>query len=74
MSVHVVDSNEEEQREIDGLVEEAKWNMYGEEWGVAVQTLEKAKNLAIAIKDKTRIDNILELLHKAHSQQKVEIT
>lgn len=64
----------EKSKEIDRLVEEAKWNMYGEEWETAVQKLEKAKNIAIAIKDKAKIDSVLALIHNARNQQKVELT
>jgi hypothetical protein len=67
-------SVDERAKNIDALVEEAKWNMYGEEWETALNKLQNAKVSAIAIKDKDRIDNILELMHKARNRQKVEIT
>ena len=67
-------SVEKTAKHIDSLVEEAKWNMYGEEWETALQKLINAKHSAIAAKDKARIDAILALIHKARNQQKVEIT
>lgn len=69
-----VDSHDKEEREIDGLISEAKWDMYGGDWIEAVAKLNNAKKIAIRIHDKARIDTILDLINKASNQQKVEPT
>jgi len=69
-----VDSHDEEEREIDSLISEAKWDMYGGEWIEAIAKLKSAKKIAIRIHDKARIDIILDLINKASNQQRVELT
>ncbi len=61
-------------KDVDVLIEAAKWQMYGEEWTVACRSLQDAKLKAIGIGDKIRIDIIQELLRKAGNQEKVPMS
>jgi hypothetical protein len=47
--------------------------MYGEEWENAEQSLKNTKKRAIDLKDKERIDLILDLIKKAHNHEKVPL-
>jgi hypothetical protein len=66
-------SIEPQAKDIDNIIEIAKWNMYGEEWEAACNNLKHAKTLAIALRDKSRIDITLDLLSKVKKQEKVPI-
>ena len=66
-------SVEEEKKGVDNIIETAKWDMYGEEWGQAEANLKSAKITAIRLKDKVRIDIILDLLKKASTKEKVPV-
>ena len=63
----------QQRKDIDNQIEIAKWSMYGEEWEIAKETLKNAKRMAIQIRDKTRIDMILDLLQKAENKEKVSV-
>jgi hypothetical protein len=65
--------SEQQKKDIDNLIENAKWSMYGEEWANAKGTLMSAKRTAISVKDKGRIDIILDLLQKAETHEKVPL-
>jgi len=60
-------------KDIDNQIEIAKWSMYGEEWEIAKEILKNAKRMAIQLRDKARIDIILELLRKAENKEKVSV-
>ena len=65
---------EEQKKDVDNLIQMAKWQMYGEEWTDANRNLLDAKRKAIEIKDKERIDIILDLIKKASNQEKVQVS
>jgi len=58
---------------VKSLVESAKWNMYAELWKTAQNQLEEARILAVSVKDKHIIDEILVLLAKCEEKEKPEI-
>ena len=59
--------------ELEVFVRDAKWNMYAERWEKAKSELERANELAVFLRDKTKIDEILTLLKKCQSEEKVEL-
>ena len=63
----------EPRQEMEKTIEEAKWNMYAEEWGLAENQLQSAKDRAVSLRDKDKIDEILGLLIKCKSREKVEL-
>lgn len=58
---------------VKSLVESAKWNMYAELWKTAQNQLEEARILAVSVRDKHVIDEILMLLAKCEDKEKPEI-
>jgi len=54
------------------LAESAKWNMYAELWKTAQNQLEEARMLAVSVRDKQLIDEILMLLAKCDDKEKPE--
>ena len=66
-------SEDQSINDVDELIEKAKWKMYGEEWTQASHILQDAKTKAVQMKDKARIDVILDLQKKASNQQKVPV-
>ena len=74
--VHVVigeDGRRSRLHTVESLVESAKWNMYAELWKTAQDKLEEARTLAVYVKDKHIIDEILSLLAKCEEKEKPEI-
>jgi len=65
---------EEKRRTKEGLIEEAKWNMYAERWDLAEGQLQGARDIAVYLRDKQEIGVILELLKKCESHEKVELS
>ena len=63
----------EPRQEMEKAIEEAKWNMYAEEWDLAETQLQSAKDRAVSLRDKDRIDEILGLLIKCKNREKVEL-
>jgi hypothetical protein len=60
-------------RYVKPLVESAKWNMYAELWTAAQNQLEEARILAVSVRDKHIIDEILMLRAKCEDKEKPEI-
>jgi hypothetical protein len=60
-------------RNVKSLVESAKWNMYAELWTTAQNKLEEARTLAVSVRDKHVIDEILMLRTKCEDKEKPEI-
>jgi hypothetical protein len=60
-------------QKVKSLVESAKWNMYAELWKMAQDELEEARALAVSLRDKSIIDEILMLLAKCEDKEKPEI-
>jgi hypothetical protein len=60
-------------RYVKPLVESAKWNMYAELWTAAQNQLEEASILAVSVRDKHIIDEILMLRAKCEDKEKPEI-
>ena len=60
-------------RYVKPLVESAKWNMYAELWTAAQNQLEEARILAVSVRDKHIIDEILMLRTKCEDKEKPEI-
>jgi hypothetical protein len=58
---------------VKSLVESAKWNMYAELWKTAQNQLEEARILAVSVRDKHIIDEILILLSQCEDKEKPEI-
>lgn len=74
--IHIVIGENERRRRlhrVEALVESAKWNMYAELWKTAQNKLEEARTLAVSVKDKHIIDEILMLLAKCEEKEKPEI-
>jgi hypothetical protein len=73
--IHVVFGEEGRHRliKVKGLVESAKWNMYAELWPNARIKLEEARHLAVSLRDRQVIDEILMLLSKCDEREKPEI-
>lgn len=74
--IHIVIGEDERRRrlhKVKSLVETAKWNMYAELWKTAQNKLEEARTLAVTVKDKHIIDEILTLLAKCEDKEKPEI-
>ena len=63
----------EPRQEMEKAIEEAKWNMYAEEWDLAETQLQSAKDRAVSLRDKDKIDEILGLLIKCKNREKVEL-
>jgi hypothetical protein len=63
----------EPRQEIEKAIEEAKWNMYAEEWDLAETQLQSAKDRAVSLREKAKIDEILGLLIKCKNREKVEL-
>lgn len=66
-------ADEQGRKDLDKLVEEAKWQMYGEDWTQASRLLQDAKRKAVESRDKEKIDLIIDLQKKAGSHQKVPV-
>jgi hypothetical protein len=64
---------QERRQTMENTIEEAKWNMYAENWQQAVSQLNNAKNTAVSLHDKAKIDEILRLLNDCESQKKPEL-
>jgi hypothetical protein len=60
-------------RKVKSLTMSAKWNMYAELWKKAQDELEEARELAVSLRDKSIIDEILMLLAKCENREKPEI-
>ena len=74
--IHIVVGEDEWRHrlhKVKSLVESAKWNMYAELWKTAQDQLEEARILAVSVKDKHIIDEILTLLAKCEEKEKPEI-
>jgi vacuolar-type H+-ATPase subunit H len=63
----------ETRQAMERTIEEAKWNMYAEKWDLAEKQLQEARDEAVSLRDKGKIDEILELLVKCKNEQKVEL-
>jgi vacuolar-type H+-ATPase subunit H len=63
----------ETRQAMERTIEEAKWNMYAEKWDLAEKQLQEARDEAVSLRDKSKIDEILELLVKCKNEQKVEL-
>lgn len=63
----------EPRQEMEKTIEEAKWNMYAQEWDLAENQLQSAKDRAVSLRDKDKIDEILGLLIKCKKREKVEL-
>lgn len=73
MVVHIIIGEEEGRRrrhKVRSLTESAKWNMYAELWKAAQDKLEEARVLAVPLRDKAIIDEILMLLAKCEDKEK----
>jgi hypothetical protein len=76
VSIRVVIGEEEGQHRlhrVKSLIESAKWNMYAELWTTAQNQLEEARILAVSVRDKHMIDEILMLRTKCEDKEKPEI-
>ena len=60
-------------RNVKSLVESARWNMYAELWTTAQNKLEEARILAVAVRDRHIIDEILMLRTKCEDKERPEI-
>ena len=60
-------------RNVKSLVESARWNMYAELWTTAQNQLEEARLLAVSVRDKQLIDEVLMLRTKCEDKEKPEI-
>lgn len=63
----------EKRQQLDRQIEEAKWNMYAEKWDLAEKLLQRARDTAISLRDKAKIDEILALLVKCKNKEKVQV-
>jgi len=63
----------ETRQAMERTIEEAKWNMYAEKWDLAEKQLQGARDKAVSLRDKDKIDEILELFVKCKNEQKVEL-
>lgn len=76
MTVHIILGEEEGRRRlhrVKSLIESAKWSMYAELWKVAQDKLEEARGLAVSLRNKVIIDEILMLLAKCEDKEKPQI-
>ena len=62
-----------QRQEIAYQLEEAKWNMYAEKWELAERYIQRARDIAISLRDKAKIDEALTLLQKCQNREKVEL-
>ena len=58
---------------VKSLIKSAKWNMYAELWNKAENELDEAIQLAVSLRNKSIIDEILTLLTKCKDREKPEI-
>jgi len=63
----------DQRQEMERTIEEAKWNMHAEKWDLAEKQLVRARDTAVSLRDKSKIDEILGLLKKCKEHQKVEL-
>jgi hypothetical protein len=63
----------EKQQGLERAIEEAKWDMYAERWDLAEKQLQEARETAIRLRNKDKIDAILELFRKCTAKEKVEL-
>jgi hypothetical protein len=63
----------ETRQEMERTIEDAKWNMYAEKWDSAEKQLQGARDKAVSLRDKDKIDEILALFEKCKNEQKVEL-
>ncbi|MGD0978601.1 MAG: hypothetical protein ABR962_05600 [Candidatus Bathyarchaeia archaeon] len=63
----------EKQQGLERSIEEAKWDMYAERWDLAEKQLQEARETAVRLRNKDKIDVILELLGKCKAKEKVEL-
>ena len=73
MGISVNSEEKEKQEEMERTIEEAKWNMYAEKWDLAEKQLQGVRDTAVYLRDKDKIDAILELLKKCKAHEKVEL-
>ena len=67
------DERQRRLRNVKSLVESARWNMYAELWTTAQNKLEEARILAVSVRDKHIIDEILMLRTKCEDKERPEI-
>jgi hypothetical protein len=72
--IHLVICEEGKARltKVKRLMKSAKWNMYAELWETAEHELEKARRIAVHLRNKSLIDEILVLLSKCEEKEKPE--
>jgi hypothetical protein len=63
MNIIIDDGEKKEQiRQMTKYIEDAKWKMYAESWEGARTDLFAAKDIAVALRDKSTIDQIMGML------------
>lgn len=73
MGIATIEETNPTEEEKKKLIEKAKWNMYGEEWEVAELQLHDAKEIAISLRNKDQIDEMLSLIIKCKTHEKPEL-
>ena len=58
---------------MEGAIVNAKWNMYADSWEEARAELYKARAIAISLRDKAKVDEILGLLKDVGTRTKPKI-
>jgi hypothetical protein len=71
----VIEDSEKKKRtqQMMQLIENAKWKMHAEEWTDAASDLNKAKEIAVTLRDKNTIDQIFSLLNDCRNKAKPKI-